>query len=481
MASFGGKIISGTVWSAAETWGRQAAVLAIFIVLARHLGPQALGLATLALVVPAILSVFVSKGIPDALVQRPEIEPIHLDSAFWLLVGAGAGLSALTWALAGAIAMAFSQPELESLVRWAGIIVLLQSAAAVPAAILRRRLDFRMFAIRTFIGTALGGAVGIGMAVTGFGAASLVAMQIARAVVDIVVFLAGSLWRPTLRYSHAHCRHLFGFAGPMIGLSLWTYVNEELPKVVIGSILGPYAVGLYAVARKPLDLISEIFLGPLVTVVMPTISRIQAEPEKIARFFDTTARMAAIAGFPAFIGFAAIAPEVIPFVFGDQWGSGVLAVQILMILGLQRTIDGLCGSTLLALGHSGLLLKFSMAYTVLGVLLLPLAARINIEATMVALLVCNLALLPVFLVCVQRIARIDVWKPLAIFPRVAAAAVLMFLAVTAWRSLALGHMAQPVYIVSAIGMGALVYGAVALVLVRPELFRAYDMLVRSRG
>jgi hypothetical protein len=100
---------------------------------------------------------------------------------------------------------------------------------------------------------------------------------------------------------------------------------------------------------------------------------------------------------------------------------------------------------------------------------------------MAALVVCNLALLPVFLLCVQRIARIDVWKPLAIFPRVAAAALLMFLAVTAWRLVAPVHTPQLIFIVSAIGIGALVYSGVALVLVRPELSRAYDMLLRSRG
>ena len=348
----------------------------------------------------------------------------------------GAGLSALTWAFAGPIAVAFSQPDLESLVRWAGIIVLLQAIAAVPAAILKRRLDFRLFALRTFLGTAVGGAVGIGMALSGSGAASLVAMQIVRAIVEIVVFVTGSSWRPHLRYSHARCRELFGFAGPLIVQSFWNYVNEELPKVVLGSFLGPYAVGVYTVARRPLDLLAESFLGPLMAVVMPTVSRIQAEPAKIGRFFDMTARMAAIVGFPAFIGFAAIAPEAVPFVFGNQWASGVLSVQILMILGLQRTIDGLCGHTLLALGHSGLILKFNMAYTVLGLLLLPAAAQINVEATMAALVVCNLVLLPLFLLCVQRIAEIDVLKPLAVFPRAAVAALLMFLAVMAWRLIA---------------------------------------------
>src|SRR5690606_32541206 len=146
MASFGSRVVRGAAWSAAETWGRQAATFAIFVVLARYLGPEALGLAALAMIVPTVLSVFVARGIPDALIQRVEIEPAHLDSAFWLLTGVGAGLSALTWVFAGTIAVAVSQPNLEDLVRWAGIIVLLQSLAVVPAAVLKRRLNFRMFA-----------------------------------------------------------------------------------------------------------------------------------------------------------------------------------------------------------------------------------------------------------------------------------------------------------------------------------------------
>jgi O-antigen/teichoic acid export membrane protein len=480
MAPLSSKVIRGAVWSAAETWGRQATIFAIFIVLARHLGPNALGLAALAMMVPTILCVFMVNGIPDALIQRPEIQPMHLDSTFWLLVGVGAALSALTWAFAGTIGIAFSQPDLQDLVRWASIIILLQAVAAVPTAILKRRLNFRLFALRTLAGTAVGGTVGISMAVSGFGAGSLVAMQVARGIVETVVLLAGSAWRPRLRYSRAHCQELFGFAGPIIGQCLWSRVNDELPKVVLGAFLGPNAVGIYTLARRPLDLLAEVFLSPLISVVMPTISRVQGEPTKIDRFFNTAVRMAVIAGFPAFIGFAAIAPEAVPFIFGDQWAGGVLAVQILMPLGLQRTIEGICAFTILALGHPGLILKFSLAYMILGVVVLPAAAHISVEATMVGLVVCNLVLMPVFLLSVQRIARIDVMQPLAITPRVLAAGLLMFFAVTVWRFIAPERVPQLIFLACAIGIGALVYAAAAFMLVRSDLSRAFVMLQELR-
>ncbi|HXV31595.1 MAG TPA: lipopolysaccharide biosynthesis protein [Sinorhizobium sp.] len=480
MTSIGRKVVSSAAWAAVETWGRQVAMFAVFIVLARHLGPEAFGLATLAMVAPLILAGVVTRGIPDAIVQRPEIEPIHLDSAFWLLVATGATLSALIWMLAGVIAELFDEPLLEGLVHWTCIIVAVQSLAAVPSAILKRELNFRLFALRTLTGTIVGGTLGLALAIAGYGMWSLVWMQVAKAIVETTVILVGSSWRPRMVYSYARCRELFGFAGPIVVQTLWTFVNEEIPKVVLGLFFGPAAVGIYAIARRPLDLLAEFLLGPLTAIAMPAVSRVQREPEKIDHFFNTSVRMAGIAGFPAFIGFAAIAPIAVPLVFGSQWASAVVAVQILMILGLQRTIDSLCAFTILALGHSALVLKLNVAYTFLSIALLTAAAQISLEAVIAALVACNLLLLPVFLFYVQRIAQIDVSRPLAIFPRLAGAAAIMFAIVSAWMLSAPENVPQALTVAGGIAIGAPVYIAAALVLVRADLLNARDMLLSLR-
>jgi O-antigen/teichoic acid export membrane protein len=480
MEATGREIIHGAAWVAIETWGRQLAMFVVFVVLARNLDPEAFGFAALAMVVPTIVAVPVTRGIPEALIQRPDVEPIHFDSAFWLLAVTGSALSGLVWSFAGAIAAAFSQPVLEDLVRWTSVVIVLQALAAVPAAILKRQLHFRLFALRTLTGTVVGGTLGIGTAIAGYGMWSLVWMLVAKTAVETAVILFGSAWRPRLRYSHARCRELFGFAGPLIGQSLWAFVNEEIPKVLVGSFLGPYAVGVYAVARRPLDFLSEAFLGPLTAVTMPTVARVQSEPAKINAFFNASIRVAAIAGFPAFLGFAAIAPVAVPFIFGPQWVSGVVAVQILMLLGLQRTIDSICALTILALGHSGLFFGLNISYTVLAVVLLTAAVHIDLETTMAALLASNLLLLPVFLFLVHHVAHIDVLKPLTILPRLLAAALLMFAAVTAWLVAAPESTPQGFLIAGGIIIGAVVYGAAAIVLLRPDLLDARDMLLRLR-
>ncbi len=319
MASLGRKIVGSAIWTAGASWGSQLITLAVFVVLARYLGPDDFGVATLAMLPPLVLSVLVTTGIPDALVQRPEVTDAHLDSAFWLLTGVGLVLSALIWAFAGPVAAAFGQPSLEQVVRWTSIVVAVQALAAIPTVVLKRELGFRVLALRTLVATAVSAALGIGMAIAGFGVWSLVWIQISKAAIGTALVFLGSAWRPNLRYSHARCRELYGFARPIVAQSFLALANDELPAVALGMFLGPQAVGVYAFARRPFQILWDVFLNPLMGLVMPTVSRVQDDPARIDRFFDTAVRMTAIVAFPIFIGFAAVAPIAVPFIFGKQW------------------------------------------------------------------------------------------------------------------------------------------------------------------
>lgn len=477
-ASFGNKIVNGVIWTAVEIWGQQIALFTVFVVLARLLGPEAIGLAVLAMMIPMILSVPVIKGIPDAIVQRQVIEPMHLDSAFWLLISVGAGLSALAWLLAEPAAMLFRHPQLVDLVHWTSLIVVIQSLASVPTAILKRRMDFRVLATRTLVGTTLGGVTGIAMAIEGYGVWSLIGMQLVKVGTETLVLLLASDWRPHRRYSHRHNQELFGFAAPIIGSSLWSLVNDELPKSALGAFLGPAAVGVYALARRPLELLTNVLLNPLAGVAMPSVSRMQKDPEAVDRFYDRTVRIAGLVGFPSFMGLAAIAPEAVPLVLGPEWSSSVPAIQIIMLLGLVRTIDSICAGIVLGLGHSRLILYLNIAYTVLLGALLFVGAQISLEATMLAIVACNVLLLPVLLFYTRRFTGVDVLKPLVSFPALALSTVIMVSAVIGWRDLMGPVLPVWALVVSAILVGVAIYGSAAVALLRRDLTDAREVVAR---
>ncbi|MEZ5815606.1 MAG: lipopolysaccharide biosynthesis protein [Hyphomicrobiaceae bacterium] len=474
-----GKIVKGAIWSALESWGQHAVMFAIFIVLARLLGPEALGLALLALSFPLIISAALTKGFSDSLVQRTALSNEHQDSIFWLLLGTGS-LAALALSLAsGLIAASFGHAELASLVRWASLLIFFTCAATVPAATLRRDLAFRTLAMRTLTGTLAGGGMGCVMAYADYGAWSIVTMQLARCAVEAAYLLLASSWQPRLRFSASRCRELTPFALPLSLSTAWNSLNDELPKLFLGGFLGPVQVGLYSLARRPLEFLTSALLSPISSVTMPAVARMQGDVRRIEIYYANAIRIAAIAGFPAFAGLAVIAPDLVPLVLGDKWTGSITAVQIIMMLGLIRCVDSIAYGLVLAHGHSVTIVCFNVAYTVTITILLLFASRIGLEAALFAIILANLAVLPAFLIVAKRQTGINVLGPLARLPRIALASAIMVGAVLAWRSLWAPSPSEPLFILSAIAVGALAYVAAAFSLLKSDIDETRELLARA--
>ena len=478
--AIGARIVRGAAWSAVESWGRHLFNAAIIVILARQLGAEEFGLAALAMVMPAILAVPVINGVPDALVQRPHVDPMHLDSAFWLLVCVGLSLTTLIWLSAVPLAAMLHEPDLTELVRWTSIIVVLQSLGSVPGAVLKRELDFRLFALRTTAGTVVGGTLGIAMALSGYGVWSLVAMYIAKVTVESTILLGLGTWRPRMRFSMQHCRDLFPFSGPLVIQSLWTMINDELPKIVLGILGGTQAVGIFSFARRPLEFLTQGFLGPVSAVVMPAVARLQGDPERIQAFVVRAARTAALVGFPVFLGFAAVAPEAVPLMFGAHWAEAVPAIQILMLLGLERIVETLSGLSLLALGHSRLLLKLNVLYTGLCILMVSIGAHFSLEAALIGLVLCNLSLLPIFFYFAKRIGGIDMLAAMTTFPRLAICSTLMVVAIELSRQFAPAGDPTFMQLGIQIGVGGVAFLGAVVVLLPAEIRAAADIALRLR-
>ncbi|MBD0389094.1 MAG: oligosaccharide flippase family protein [Nostoc sp. C3-bin3] len=111
------KAVKGVVWSAIQSWGRQAIAFIVFALLARLLAPEVFGLVALAGVFLAFTQVFLDQGFADAIVQREQLDPEHLDTAFWTNLGIGLLLTLLGIAVAGLVADLFNQPQLTPIIR----------------------------------------------------------------------------------------------------------------------------------------------------------------------------------------------------------------------------------------------------------------------------------------------------------------------------------------------------------------------------
>ncbi len=389
------KTIHGVVWSAIQNWGSQIGSLVVFIVLARLLEPEAFGLAALANVVLAFMQVFLEQGFAQALIQRKEIEPEHLDAAFWTSLISGILLTVAGFALAVPVANGFQQPQLAPILQWLSVVFVIGSFSRVQQAILERKFAYKAIAIRSLLGTLAGGVTGVVMAYSGWGVWSLIGQQLVQEFVGTLVLWRASDWRPRFRFSVRHFKELFNFGISILAFSFLGFLNNRADDFLIGIFLGSTALGFYTVAYRILTVMTQVLVNTTNQVALPAFSRLQEDPERFRRAFYTATQITSAIAFPIFLGVVVLAPEIVITCFGEQWLPSVPVMQVLSIVGILRSVTYFKGSIFMALGKPQWRLYFGLLSSGLNVVGFAIAVRWGIVAVAYAYLVRAFILFPI--------------------------------------------------------------------------------------
>jgi O-antigen/teichoic acid export membrane protein len=361
------RAVRGVAWSVLEHWAARVVSVSVFVVLARLLDPSDFGLVALSTVFIHFLSVIQEQGFGHALVQRRDLDRKHVDSALWFGLATGLLLTLAMQIAAGPISRLLGQTELEGVLRWLSISFLIGGFAGTPTAILRRELKFRPLALRTITAAVIGGAVGITLAVTGFGVWALVAQALVTGGVAAVILWTASGLRPSLSFSWLHVKDLFGFGMKVAADRLLTSVSRRGDDFLVGVFLGPVALGFYSVAYRILTLITELFTRTISTVALPTFSRMQDDRERLLRGFYSATRLASLIAFPAFVGIAVLAPEIVVVVFGPKWEQAIPVMRVLAFIGILHSIGYFNNNVMMAIGKPHIPLGLDALNAVLNV------------------------------------------------------------------------------------------------------------------
>ncbi len=400
---------SGVAWSTLQTIGMRIISLAVFLVLARLLSPHQFGLVSLAAVFVSLLEVFVEQGFSQAIIQRKVLEPGHLDTAFWSCLGMGIALSVVAFALAGPTASLLGEPHLAPILRGLSPTLALTGLASVAEAILRRELRFRSLAARTMFGAAAGGVVGVTAAVAGLGAWALVYQLLATAIAQTIVIWIAVPWRPGREVRWDRFKDLFGFGVNVVGINLLNFLNRQSDDLLIAGVLGTTALGYYTVAYRILLMLTEVMTRTIDAVTLPTFSRIQDDLARVGRAYLMATRISSAIATPVFLALAALAPEVIPVVFGAKWEPSVEVMQILAFIGLLHAAIYFSGSVLLSIGKPRQALLISVANATTNVIGFAIAAHWGIAAVAAAYVIRGYLLSPLPVYLVKRAVGFAWW------------------------------------------------------------------------
>ena len=357
-----------TAWMSAAASGNSIISFIIFIILSRILAPDEIGLVAFALIVVELGKIIVNAAFPQAIVRHPDWNQTYASTCFYLNLLLAALITVLVFFIGAPLVATYYDQRAQVLLEVLSIIFFLEGMKAVHEGKLKREFDFRTIAIRTVLGSFLGGVVGIWMALSGWGVWALVWQQLINQLIITLVTLVSARWLPAFSFSWTNARELIAFSTPLLFAQVISNFSSKVYEVLVGLLIGPAALGFFRVGGRALFILQDIVAKPFEQTLLPALARMDGFVQKGSGTLRTI-RLSAYFTFPIFFGAAAIGPEFIVFAFTEKWELSGKIMTILAVGVAPLVIGYQINAALTATDNASMVMKTASINFVLNCLL----------------------------------------------------------------------------------------------------------------
>ena len=415
------KRLPPVAWATATQVFAQFFGLLVFAVLAPVLGPHAFGLVAMVLVFVGFWDAVPGVAATDALISVRSPEPAHYASitTFGAALGIAVGLA--IYALAPSIAHAMGDSALVPVMRTMAPLPFIQALAVAPTADAQHHMRFEALALSTVASQLAGGACGLTLALAGAGVWALVWQHLTARSVAVLVLWTQTPGRFTTTMSRRHLRELAAFAMPNMAARTMSWASGQLPRLILGYELGPTGLGLFTMATRLNEAVTQIAILPKVIVARVDLRRFRTQPALLGAAVRRNMLQISVIAFPICTGGAAIIPRLFDTWFGARWHDAIVPAQIMLLQGIPFTTIYMSASVLLALNRQRWEAAICAVQSIVTVLAVACVANFGVSSAAAALLACGICTVPATIVYMRRAGSIhlaDIISPqLPIFAR----------------------------------------------------------------
>jgi O-antigen/teichoic acid export membrane protein len=330
------------------------------VVLAHLLIPADFGLVAMVTAITGLGQAFADLGLSEATIQHPEIDHDQVSKLFWVNVGIGLALTAITAALAPVLSWFYHEPRLTKIALVASLTFLIGGLRVQHDALLRRQMRFSALAMRDVVAYAVAVPLAIFLAWRGAGYWAIIALPLALNTIQMLISWILARWLPGLPRRSAKIRSLIGFGGNVAASYLVFNFTRSTDSILIGWYWGAGPLGLYSRALNLLLLPVRQLGTPARSVAVPAFSRVQDDPERLARFYLRTANLIMWITAPIFGFLFVAATPVIVLTLGNKWREAAPVFQLLSIFALGQLLYESTVWLLVSRGQAKRLLRLAL-------------------------------------------------------------------------------------------------------------------------
>ncbi len=332
-------------------------------VLARILDPKDFGLVGMVTALTGVLSIFRDFGLSSATVQRTDVTDEQLSTLFWINMAVGLLLTLVLWMAAPIVVILYHEPRLF----WVTIALsgsfFINAAGVQHSAILQRQMRFTALATIQIISLVVSTAIGVALAVVGFGYWALVVMTFVLPVASTIGFWLIARWIPGKPRKNVGVRPMMRFGGTVTVMSVLVYAAYNLDKILLGRFWGAAALGVYGRSYQIISIPTENLNGTFSEIAFATLSRLQDEPSRLKSYFLKGYSLVIALTVPMTIAIALFPQDLITVVLGAKWNQAAPILRLLAPTILIFAFINPLGCLLYAIGAVGRCLKVSLVLT----------------------------------------------------------------------------------------------------------------------
>lgn len=339
-------------WNTVDRLASQVLYGVVGVVLANVLSQEDFGLVGALLVFQAFAIIFADSGFGAALLQKKEPTQEDYSSVFWFNLVVSVTIYALLWFTAPAIADLFQgDRRLIPLSKVMFLTFVLNALAIVQTNRLMKRMDVKMIAVSNVIAQVSGGALGIVLALAGYGAWALVWQSVALAGIKTAILWLTGGWLPTCWIRMDSMRQIWRIGLSVFSSSMLNTVFLNIYSLVIGAAYSLRSLGVYSQADKWSKMGSASLSQVLTASFVPLLSRFQDDADDFRRYVGKINRFTAFVVFPALLGLAAVGDTLFHTLFADKWDAAIILFRILCVRGVFVVLTSLYGNYMLSKGY----------------------------------------------------------------------------------------------------------------------------------
>lgn len=348
--ALGEKVAKNALFLMAATAGQKLVAFVAFMLVARWVGPQVTGQYFYGVSVTSVFVVLSDLGMTPVVIRAIAGGKEGSEKLFGAAIRAK--LILVPIAVLASLGYGVLRGESTTIMATIAVACIAMAADAFHLLLygtLRGRQDLRPESYGMFVGQVLSGVVAVTAAWLGWGSVGLAG-----------ALAVGSLWNvfwallntrklgvrivpagfPDLKMLATQALP-FAIAG--LSVKVYSYVDS----LMLQAFKGEVAVGYYAVAYK-LTYAMQFLPLTFTAALYPALASAYAnkEHDELRRVFTGSYRLMAAIGFPISAGLSALAPQIIPLLYGNKFAASIPAMVILPWVLLPIFLDFPIGALL---------------------------------------------------------------------------------------------------------------------------------------